>query len=235
MGKQYRLISIAAVLFLVLSSSAMAGWGDTLKQAGSAAADTGATAAGLPYTPSEALAGIKDVLSLSTDYATSSLSVPGGFSSNPASAFSLPSSLSGLSDSAGLLSSLNTAAEKSVPGTGNVFLDSISKLSIGDTSTLLNGGEDAITRFLENSARDSIKSLIKPIVSNSVEAAGVGQYLSALSLAQQASGVSGGAFDPVDFVADRTLDGMFSFMAMKERDIRSSGGVGTTDLIQKLF
>ncbi len=235
MGRQYRLISIVTVLFLLLSSSVMAGWGDALKEAGGAAADAGATAAGLPYTPSEALAGIKDVLSLSTDYATSALSKPGGFSSNPASSFSLPSSLGGLSDASGLLSSLNTAAEKAVPGTGNLFLDAISKLTVGNASTLLNGGEDAITRFFENSARDSIKSLMKPIVSSSVESAGVGQYLSALSMAQQASGVAGAAFDPIDFVTDRTLDGMFSFMAMKERDLRSSGGMGTTDLIQKLF
>ncbi len=235
MGRQYRLISLVTVLFLLISSSVMAGWGDTLKSAGSQAADAGATAAGLPYTPSEAMAGIKDVLSLGTDYAVTSLAKPGGFSSNPTSTFSLPSGLSGFSDASGLLSSLNTAAEKSVPGTGSVFLDAINKLSVGDASTLLNGGEDAITRFFEHSSRDAIKSLIKPIVSSSVESAGVGQYLSALSMMQQTSGVTGAGFDPIDFVADRTMDGMFTFMAMKEKDIRATGGIGTSELIQKLF
>ncbi len=229
---QYRLISITtALIFILATATAMAGWGDALK----GAAEEGSKTMGLPYTPSEAMEEVKDVLSLGTDYATTSLSKPGGFSSTPATTFSLPDSFGSLGDTSGLLSSLNTAAEQSVPGTGNVFLDAIQKLSVGETSTLLGGGEDAITRFFENSSRDSIKTLVKPMVSQSVDAAGVGSYLDVLTMAQGASGVAGPAFDPTDFVTEKTLDGMFYFMGMKEKDIRSSGGVGTTDILEKLF
>lgn len=230
MPRSLSLISFVIAISLAFSSIAMAGWGDTLKQAGSAAADAGATAAGLPYTPSEALAGIKEVLSLGTEYATSSLSAPGGFSSNPLTAFSLPTNLSGLADSTGLLSSLNTAAEDSVPGTGNIFMNAISNLTLSDPTALINGGDDAITRFFESSSRATLKSLITPVVESSVESAGVAPYLSALS-----SGVTGTSFDPIDFVADRTLDGMFLLMGQKEKELRASGGASASDLIQKLF
>lgn len=234
MPRRYLLL-LAITAILLMPSAAFSGWGDTLKQVGSDYADQGATAAGLPYTPSEAVAGIKEVLSMGTDYATSSLGVPGGFSSNPATALALPDSLTSLGDTVGLLSSLNSAAEGSVPGTGNIFLDVIKNLAVGDYATLLNGGEDAITRFFESSTRDTLKKMVRPVVDKSVEASGVSAYLAPLMAAQQTTNVAGPAFDPVDYVTDRTLDGMFYYIGMKERDIRASGGVGTTDLLQKLF
>jgi len=237
MQGKYRVIIITIALAIMLTAAiAMAGWGDALKQTGAQYADEGATAAGLPYTPSEAITGIKNILSLGTESATSSLSKQGGFSSNPATTFSLPDSLKSLGgDSSGLLSALNSAAEGAVPGTGNIFLDAIQNLNITDASALLGGGEDAITRFFESSSRDTIKKLVKPVVSKSVDAAGVGTYLNAMMATQQATGIGGPPFDATEFVTDRTLDSMFSLIAMKEKDIRSTGGVGTTDLIQKLF
>jgi len=236
MRQKYHLLPTLTIFAILLTSAiAAAGWTDTLKTAGSEYADQGATAAGLPYTPSEAVAGIKEVLSLGTNYATSSLSAPGGFSANPATTFSLPTSLTSLGDTTNLLSSLNSAAEGAAPGTGNVFLDAIQKLAVGDYSTLLGGGEDAITRFFENSSRETLKKMVRPVVDKSVESTGVNAYLAPLMAAQQASNIAGPVFNPVDYLTDRTLDGMFFYMGMKEKDIRSSNGAGTTDLLQKLF
>ncbi|QJB56525.1 DUF4197 domain-containing protein [Pseudodesulfovibrio sp. zrk46] len=235
MHRQYYLLFYSILTVLLTASLAFAGWGDTLKKAGAELADDGATAAGLPYTPSEAVSGIKEVLELGTDYGVSSLGVPGGFSANSATSLSLPSSLTSLGDTAGLLSSLNTAAEGAIPGTGNVFLDVIKDLAVGDYATLLNGGEDAITRFFESSSRTTLKKLVRPVVDKSVEASGVADYLAPLMAVQQTSGVTGTAFDPVDFVTDKTLDGMFLYMGLKEREIRTSNGAGTTELLQKLF
>lgn len=236
MHPRYRLLTIFTVITVVLGTAvAMAGWGDALKQAGSEYADQGAKAAGLPYSPSEAVQGIKEVLSLGTDYATSSLDKPGGFSLDPATMLSLPSSLNGLGDTTNLLSALNGAAEGSVPKTGNVFMDAIQGLAVGDYSTLLGGSEDAITRFFESSSRATLKKLVKPIVGKSVEASGVDTYLAPLMAAQSATNVSGPPFDATEYLTDRTLDGMFFYMAAKEKDIRASNGAGTTDLLQKLF
>ena len=128
MHPRYHLLAILTTMaFLMTATVAMAGWGDALKEIGEDYADEGVKAAGLSYTPSEAVTGIKEVLSLGTDYGVSSLGVPGGFSSNPATALSLPDSLSALSSlggsSSGLLSALNGAAEGAIPETGNIFMD----------------------------------------------------------------------------------------------------------------
>ena len=236
MKLKYVLTSFLTPLaFLLIIGPCFAGWGDAVKDVGSQYADDGATAVGLPYTPSEAVAGVKEVLSISTKSATTNLSKPGGFSV-PGIGFELPSSLMNLGgNTSGLLSSLQGAATNSIPGTGNVFMDAISGLAAGDYSSLLSGGEDAITRFFEKSSRETLKKLIKPIVGPGIEASGVNTYLAPLLAAQQSSGIAGPQFDATDFVTEKTMDGMFFYMALKEKDIRTTNGAGSTDLLQKLF
>lgn len=227
---------LATLLILLLAGTSFAGWGDALKTTTSQYADDGATTMGLPYTPSEAVAGIKEVLSIGTNSAVSSLGKEGGFSSNPAVAIPMPDMLKGLlGDSTGLTSAMNSAAESVVPSTGNIFLDTIQKLSIDNPTSLLGGGEDAITKFFEASSRDTLKDLIKPLVKTAADQAGVGSYLTAMTAAQQASSIASPPFDAYDYVADYTLDGMFYVMASQEKDIRSGNGASTSDWLKKLF
>lgn len=223
------------VLATLMTGTGSAGWGDTLKSVGSDYADQGATTAGLPYTPSEAVAGVKEILSLGTDSAVSQLGTSGGFSSNPATAIPLPDMFKGMGDTSGLLGAFNKAAEASIPSTGNVFMDAIQSLTIDNAAMLLGGGDDAITRFFEQSSRSTIKKLVKPIVGKSLEASGANTYLNALMGAQQMSGVSGPPFDAADFVTDKTLDSMFYLIGAQEKSIRANGGAGTTELLKKIF
>lgn len=227
---QYRTFILALLISLFASTPALSGW-DALKKMGSDLADQGATAAGSPYTPSEAVSGIKEVLSLGTDSATSVLSQPGGFSADPSTALSLPSFLSGSPGSDTLLSSLNSAATGAIPGTGALFGDAIGDMSVGNPSSLLSGDDTAITSYFENSSRDTLKGLVRPVVEQSVKSAGVDAYLAPLMAMQQATGQS---FDPVDSVTDKVLDGMFHYIGEKEKSLRSSGG-GASELLSKLF
>jgi len=219
--------AIAALMLtaMLISTPASAGWGDALKAAG----DAGAKAAGLSYTPSEAEAGIRKVLTLGTDSAVSKLSSGGGFSANPATAIGLPDSLSSLGDAAGLLSTFNSAAESSVPSIGGLFKTAIGDLDVPNPGAMIGGGDTSITSYFEKVSRPAIRKLAKPIVSRSLDAAGMGPYVGAMSMASQGAG-----FDPVDFVTDKTLDGIFLSIGEKEKTLRSTGG-GTSELLKKLF
>jgi hypothetical protein len=207
----------------------MAGWGDALKSMG----DQGSKVAGLAYTPSEGLAGIKETLSTGADYGASVLSQPGGFSKSPETTLALPSSLSGLGEKAGLLSALNSAAEDSIPGTSSIFADSIKNLSVSNPTSAIGGGDSGITQYFESASRTSLKKAVKPIVAKSIKAAGVDNYLSALTAMQKVTG--GTAFDATDYLTDKTLDSMFHYMSEKESSLRSSGGAGASALLQKIF
>ncbi|CCH49839.1 DUF4197 domain-containing protein [Pseudodesulfovibrio piezophilus] len=227
------------VPFFTPTQSANAGWADTLKKVGTEMADEKAKKSGLSYTSSEAVSGIKEVLSQGTDYGTSILSSAGGFSQNSETALSLPSGLSALTslggDSSGLLSALNTAAENSVPETSDLIMSAISDTDITETSDLLDGGETAITQFFESQSRDSLKTMVTPVVTKSIESAGVNSYLQPLMAAQTLTGGDSTLFDPVDYVSEKTLDGMFYYMGVKEKEIRTSGAASASSLLQKLF
>ena len=228
------LLPCLAALLLLIPHAATAGWGDALKQAGSDLADQQAKEAGLSYTPSEALAGIKEVLSDGTDYGVSALTSGKGFSASPATTLSLPDALSGLAGSSDLLSAMNTAAMAAVPDTGGVFKDAIGDLSVSNPTSLLGGSSTAITDYFESASRDSIKPLVKPVVEKCASAAGVDTYLAPLSAAMQASG-TGAGFDVNDYLADQVLDAMFHYMGEKETALRESGGAGASALLQKLL
>ncbi len=232
MSYRYLHIHLSLLAVLLAATAAFGGWADTLQ----GFADKGSKSMGLPYTPSEATAGIKEVLILGTDYATSRLSEPGGFSAISATTLSLPAGLDKLASASGLLSSLNNAAEDAVPATGDAFRKAIHNLSIGsDYSSFLQGGDTSITQFFEKNSRDTLKKMVRPIVTKSIAVAGVDSYIKPLMVAQQLSGLGGTRFDPVDYVTDQTLDSMFTYIGIKERDIRSSGGAGASKLLQKLF
>ncbi|NDV20388.1 DUF4197 family protein [Pseudodesulfovibrio sp. JC047] len=208
-----------------------AGWGDSLKQAG----DAGSEALGLSYTPSEADAGIREILHMGTDYAVEELGKSGGFSANPAASIPLPDSLSSMVGTSGLLSIFNTAAEDSVDSVGGIFNKTIDTMDIGDPTSMVGGSDTAITDYFEKTARPQLKEMARPVVAQSLETAGLGTYTQAISSAQMLSNATGTSFAPEDYVTDHVLDSMFQYIGDQEKDLRANGAANASDLLKKLF
>jgi len=225
-----RILCIA--LYLLAALPASGGWTDTLKQAGSELADEKAKDAGLSYTPTEAMSGIREILSTGTEYATKTLTSGSGFAADSATALALPDWMAGLTGSSTLLSAMNGAATKATAASEASFLDTIKNFSITDPTSLLSGSSTAVTDYFESTSRDTLKGLIKPIVARSAQSAGVGTAATALSAAAQAAGSS---FDANDYLTEKVLDGMFHYMGVKETELRESGGAGASALLQKLL
>jgi len=219
------------LIVTILVLPATAGWGDSLKSAG----DAGAKAVGLPYTPTEADAGIRELLHMGTDYAVTELGQKGGFSNNVAAAIPLPKTLSSMIGSSGLLSSFNTAAEKSVETIGGIFHKTINTMDIGNPVSMISGSDTSITDYFEETARPTLKEMARPVVENQLGAAGLSTYTNAIKTAQALSNTSGTTFDPVDYVTDKTLDAMFTYIGEEEKNLRSSGASGASELLKKLF
>lgn len=221
-------------LFLVVTVLAfpgIAGWGDSLKSVG----DAGAKAVGLPYTPTEADTGIRELLHMGTDYAVTELGQEGGFSNNMTAAIPLPSMLSSMIGGSGLLTSFNTAAEQSVETVGTIFHKTIDIMDIGNPVSMISGSDTSITDYFEETARPTLKEQAQPVVAQHLDAAGLGAYTNAIKTAQLLSNASDAPFDPVEYVTDKTLDSMFTYIGQKEKDLRASGASGASELLKKLF
>lgn len=226
---QFQVSLFLSITLLVLPG--MAGWGDSLKEMG----DTGSKAIGLPYTPTEADAGIREVLHMGTDYAVAELGKDGGFAANPAASIPLPDMLSSMIGESGLLSSFNTAAESSVEPIGGLFHKTIDTMDIGNPASMVSGSDTSITDYFEETARPTLKELARPIVEQQLETAGLGAYTNAISAAQLMSNASGSPFNPTDYVTDKALDAMFMYIGDQEKDLRSNGAANASELLKKLF
>lgn len=218
-----------ATIAILTPVSALAGWGDALKQAGSEIATQKASEMGL--STSDAVTGVKEVLTESATSAVNSLGTEGGFMDNALAKISLPDALSGLSgDSGGLVASMNKAAESVIPESSSSIFSAIKDLAVPNPKEVASsGGDDSITRFFEEKSRPTLKEYMSPLMEKAMQGAGVGNYLDTFSTALSATGSS---FDIGGYMTDKTLDGIFTMMADKEKSLRSST---TSELLQQLF
>lgn len=229
-----KIFTFFVILAITLASvPASAAWGDALKQAGTTLADEQAKTAGLSYTPSEAMSGIRQVLSLGVESAVATLGQEGGFSIDPLRAIGLPDSLRALPGASSLTALLNAAAESAVIPTGDLFQAAVNGLQLTNPVPLVAGGSRAITEYFESASRQTLKAQAMPLVDKALAKAGLSGYTAAMAAAQKAAGAD--PFDVQGHVADAMLDAMFDLMGQKEEAIRSGGVEGATELLKKLF
>ncbi|WP_419786599.1 DUF4197 domain-containing protein [Pseudodesulfovibrio sp.] len=233
---QRRIFPVLVGIFLLSALPASADWKNLMNKAADKVAKESAPLAGESYTPYEAVAGVREILTDSTEYASQTLTTGKGYAADAATALSLPDWLTNVPGSDKLLSTMNGVAQKATPEAEASFLDAIKDLSVPDTASLLGSSASSMTActdYLESKSRDSLKGMVEPIVAKYAESAGMGSTLATLSTAAQVTGNT--SFDLNDYLSDKVLDGMFHYMGVKETELRQSGGAGASALLQKIL
>lgn len=131
---------------------------------------------------------------------------------------------------------MNRAAEKAAPLAKDIFADAISKMTIEDARQILNGPQDAATQYLRKTSTDPLYKAMRPIIDDSLTDVGAVKALD--NLVQRGSGLPGTSslgFDLGDHVTDKTLDGLFHYIAKEEEAIRKNPAARTTDLLKTVF
>jgi hypothetical protein len=241
---------------LVAAASVQAGFDDLFKSAGDllqqqTAPDASAIGSGL--TDAQIDAGLKEALSVAAERAVELLGQPGGFLDDPSVRIPLPGALGSAAQglrAAGqgqyvdaFETTVNQAAERAIPQTLEIVKQTVSDMSLQDVRGILNGGDAAATRFLEERAGEAMHAAVLPIVSEATDAAGATSAYK--SLQHQADGMLGGlplgglvdtgSLDLDRYVTDKTLDGLFVKLAAEEKQIRENPLARTTDLLKAVF
>lgn len=228
-------ISLFCALLLVpvclsASTTVHAGWGDALK----GASEAGSKTMGLPSSPSGIDDAFRELLSMGTESAVESLSQDGGFSKQAATALSIPDDYRKLAETVApdLLAYLNSAAESAVPAIGELFQAAIDTMEFANPTSLLSGKNDAVTAYFEESARPALAESAAPLILSALDKTGSG---SAMNAAQRLSSLTGGAFEPVTYLTNKTLDSMFLYLGQTEKGVRSGDIETTSQLLQNIF
>jgi hypothetical protein len=232
-------------LCLALTVSAGAGWLDKLKDAGQSAGLISGDSGGL--TNDEMIAGLKEALKVGVDNAVSLLGRSGGYLNNADVRIPMPENLQKTASLARTLGqdelvdefeiSMNQAAERAAPEAVEVFTNAIRQMTFEDAKAILNGPDDAATRYFERTASDDLTARFLPIVEQATSEVGVTRKYKKMtgSLGPATMLMDTSALDLDAYVTEKGLDGLFFVLAREEQKIRQDPAARTTDLLRKVF
>jgi len=241
--------ALLIVLTLLLMSPAHAGWQDWLKnsipKSESGLSDSSTTVASL--SEGDITEGLRQALDKGVVYAVNQLGREGGFLNDPQVRIPLPERLQwaekalrtlhqdALADR--FVASMNQAAEQAVPEALDIFRDSLSKMSVTDAQSILQGEDDAATRYFREHGETELRSRLRPLVSEATAAVGVTDNYKKMTSKADFLGqfASKETLDLDGYVTDRALDGLFLKIAEEERKIRENPLERSTDLLKRVF
>ncbi len=212
---------------------------------------------------SEVAAGLKEALAKGVENAINSLGKPNGFLGNQLVRIGMPDSLKTVASIAskaggkqyvdGFVSSMNHAAEQATPKAARILGDAIREMSVDDAMSILKGPDDAATQYFRKKSGKRLEQRFMPIVKQATDKAGAtSAYKKLLSqgkgllgdsaggglLGGAVNGLLGGGSGSLDldkYITDKTLDGLYKYIAMEEKQIRSNPLARSSDLLKKVF
>lgn len=238
-----------ALILTACAGTASADWWDRLlKQASEIPAlPTAEVSAGKLLGEEEIARALKEALNNGARQAVAGLGREGGFLEHPRLRIPMPEQLGQveralravkqerLADD--FVASLNHAAERAVPEAAGLFGEAIAGMTLADARSILQGSDDAATRYLRQASEARLLERFRPIVREATDRVGVTRDYKRL---MQAVGpyyalLGGKTVDLEAYVAGRAMDGLFSQMAEEERRIRQDPAARTTELLRKVF
>lgn len=131
---------------------------------------------------------------------------------------------------------LNRAAEDAVSEATPIFIDAIKNISFSDAKSILLGSDDAATKYLNQRTQTALYAKFNPVIKSSFEKVGADKIWSNLITKYNSIPLTN-KVNPnlTDYVTQEALDGVFTMIAVEEKEIRTKTASRTTDLLKKVF
>ena len=194
----------------------------------------------------EVSGGLREALMVGTERVIGQVGAADGFNLDPDIHIPLPRSLQrmqsalsavGLDSLTGELETrLNRAAEAAAPEAKALFIDAISNMTVQDAQQILTGPDDAATQYFRTQTGERLTELMRPVIETNLEQVGALQaYDNAVSRYGDIPFVPDVSADLTDYTIDKSMDGIFYYLAKEEAAIRQNPLKRSTDLLQKVF
>ncbi|NMH27811.1 DUF4197 domain-containing protein [Flavobacterium silvaticum] len=190
--------------------------------------------------------GLKEALDKGIDKQVSKLTATDGFYKNQAVKILFPEDLKKVDKalrSVGMgnladegIKSLNRAAEDAVKEATPVFVSAVKNMTFTDAKNILMGSDDSATKYLQNTTTQQLYSRFNPVVKNSIGKVGADKiWANIIKQYNKLPLVSKINPDINDYVTNKALEGVFTMIAVEEKDIRTNLNSRSTDLLRKVF
>lgn len=202
--------------------------------------------AGPALDESTVVSGLKEALRVGTERSVSRTSREGGFWNDPLLRIALPDELESMGKALravgmgaqvdALELSMNRAAETASAEAKDVFWQAVRTMSISDAYEILNGPQDAATRYFRGRTESTLRERFSPIVERAMQEVGLYRAYDAVLSRYSALSLLGSPTVELDrYVTDETLDGLFTVLAQEEARIRTDPVARSTELLRRVF
>ncbi|MGW9687000.1 DUF4197 domain-containing protein [Flagellimonas sp. 2504JD1-5] len=131
---------------------------------------------------------------------------------------------------------LNRAAEDAVKEATPIFVDAVKGITFNDAKQILLGNDKAATSYLEGSTRNKLAVKFNPVIKNSFSKVGADQiWENIITKYNNLPLTSDVDPDLTNYTTEKALDGVFTMIAIEEKEIRTKIASRTTDLLKKVF
>ena len=190
--------------------------------------------------------GLKQALDKGIDEQVTKLTQTDGFYKNELVKIALPAELQqvekslrsiGLGNLAdeGILA-LNRAAENAVKEATPIFVGAVREMTFTDAKNILLGNQNAATEYLENKTNTALYNKFNPVIKNSFAKVGADQiWESIISRYNKIPLTENVNPDLTDYVTSEALDGVYTMIAVEEKEIRTNINSRTTALLERVF
>jgi hypothetical protein len=131
---------------------------------------------------------------------------------------------------------LNRAAEDAVQEATPIFVNAVKEINFTDARNILTGNESAATTYLAHKTTDELYNKFNPVITSSLNKVGATQIWTNIINRYNALPLTGSVNpDLPDYVTQEALKGVFTMIAIEEKEIRNNISSRTTDLLKRVF
>lgn len=190
--------------------------------------------------------GLKEALNLGIEKQVSKLTKPDGFFRNELVKILLPEELQkvdktlrdiGLGNLADEgLRVLNRAAEDAVGEATPIFVNAVKNISFTDAKQILMGSDDSATKYLTTSTSTDLYNKFNPVIENSFQKVGADKIWENLITRYNNLPMTKDVNPNLtDYVTNEALKGVYTMIAVEEKEIRTKVSSRTTETLKKIF
>ncbi|MBT8272228.1 MAG: DUF4197 domain-containing protein [Bacteroidia bacterium] len=194
----------------------------------------------------EMASGLRQALNFGIDKQVSLLTQKDGFYKNELVKILLPDELKkvdkalrdiGLGNLADEgLKVLNRAAVDGVKEATPFFVSAVKEITFNDVKTILLGNDDAATQYLTSRTQNELYDKFHPVIESSFQKVGADQiWENLINKYNTIPFTTDVNPDLTDYVTGEALEGVYTMIAIEEKEIRTKLSSRTTDLLKRVF
>jgi hypothetical protein len=131
---------------------------------------------------------------------------------------------------------MNRAAEDAVKEATPIFVSAVRQMTFNDAKNILMGNDTAATSYLERTTTTQLYAKFNPVIKSSFDKVGANKIWNTIITKYNAVPLVDKVNpDLTDYVTNKALDGVFTMIAVEEKEIRNNINERTSVLLKRVF